>query len=172
MSVRIGEVKPGIESTKAAVHVHASRGGIELHSDPRVTLDPVEARNFAALLVRASDEVERMRATSERHNAPVAIKTPSHMDFAPLCRCGHGLVFHAKHRQAEEAHVFNQNLRGLYGDARAAFIRERDQASPLHGPCCVGTPELCDCTAFAHHETGADALHSFIRVWEREELPR
>jgi len=45
--------------------VHASRGGVELLSDPRVTLEPIAARNYAALLVRAADEVERMRSKPE-----------------------------------------------------------------------------------------------------------
>ena len=63
MSVRIGDVKPENPNPhRAAIHVHASRGGVELLSDPRVTLEPVEARNYAALLIRAADEAERMRA--------------------------------------------------------------------------------------------------------------
>jgi len=65
MSARIGEV-PGLPiSDDPAVHVHASRGGVELLSDPRVTLEPIAARNYAALLVRAADEVERMRSKPE-----------------------------------------------------------------------------------------------------------
>jgi len=45
--------------------VHASRAGVELHADSAITLQPIEARNYAALLVRAADEVERMRAKPE-----------------------------------------------------------------------------------------------------------
>jgi len=68
MSVRIGEVKPEHPNpNSAAVHVQASRAGVELHSDPTMTLDPIEARNYAALLVRAADEVERMRVRGTDH---------------------------------------------------------------------------------------------------------
>lgn len=60
MSVRIGEV---LDPTKAQVvaHVGASTAGVEVNTEARLTFDPVEARNYAALLVRAADEVERMR---------------------------------------------------------------------------------------------------------------
>ena len=62
MSVRIGEVNPDLgKENRATVHVKASRAGVELHSDPLITLEPTQARNYAALLVRAADEVERMR---------------------------------------------------------------------------------------------------------------
>jgi hypothetical protein len=64
MSARIGEVI-SVHQADPAVHVSASRGGVELLSDPRVTLEPIHARNFAALLVRGADEVERMRARSD-----------------------------------------------------------------------------------------------------------
>jgi hypothetical protein len=67
MSAIIGTVPP-IEVTypdKGAV-VYASLGGVELHCDDKFTLDPIQARNFAALLVRAADEVERMRGRPER----------------------------------------------------------------------------------------------------------
>lgn len=63
MSVRIGEVNP--QGANADVHVWASRGGVELHTEPNLSLEPTQARNYAALLVRAADEVERMRAKSE-----------------------------------------------------------------------------------------------------------
>lgn len=65
MSVRIGEVPGPPTSDDPAVHVHASRAGVELLSNPSATLEPVVARNYAALLVRAADEVERMRAKPE-----------------------------------------------------------------------------------------------------------
>jgi len=70
MSVRIGEVSPE-NIAQAAVHVHASRAGVELHADPDVTLEPIQARNFAALLVRGADEVERMRARRRSTDEPV-----------------------------------------------------------------------------------------------------
>jgi hypothetical protein len=56
MSAHIGDV--------AGFAVWVSRGGVEVHGDittNRRDLTPVEARNLAALLVRAGDEVERMR---------------------------------------------------------------------------------------------------------------
>ena len=44
--------------------VWASTDGVELRFESReLPLSPVAARNFAALLVRAADEVERMRRT-------------------------------------------------------------------------------------------------------------
>jgi hypothetical protein len=65
MSARIGEVPGPPTSDDPAVHVHASRAGVELLSNPRITLEPIAARNYAALLVRGADEVERMRAKPE-----------------------------------------------------------------------------------------------------------
>lgn len=72
MSVRIGEVNPrsmpdAITDSRieADVIVQASRAGVELYSAPKLTLDPIQARNYAALLVRGADEVERMRAKPE-----------------------------------------------------------------------------------------------------------
>jgi hypothetical protein len=65
MSARIGEVPGPPYKADPAVHVSASRGGVELLSDPRITLEPIAARNYAALLVRGADEVERMRAKPE-----------------------------------------------------------------------------------------------------------
>ena len=66
MSVRIGEVRPeNPNPLQAAIHVHASRAGVELLTSLNLTLQPVEARNYAALLVRAADEVERMRSKPE-----------------------------------------------------------------------------------------------------------
>ena len=69
MSARIGEVNPRVipdaitdGRIAADAFVHASRAGVELHSEPNLTLDPIQARNYAALLVRAADEVERMRS--------------------------------------------------------------------------------------------------------------
>jgi hypothetical protein len=59
MSVRIGEMNRS--DGKILSYVHASLGGVELTSDERFTLEPVAARNGAAVLVRAADEVERMR---------------------------------------------------------------------------------------------------------------
>jgi hypothetical protein len=70
MSVRIGEV-PVVGSQDGAAHALASRGGVELsvssdgESSEEVTLEPVQARNYAALLVRAANEVERMRGPAE-----------------------------------------------------------------------------------------------------------
>jgi hypothetical protein len=66
MSVRIGEVRPELPNpSHAAIHVQASRAGVELLTSLNLTLQPVEARNYAALLVRAADEVERMRSKPE-----------------------------------------------------------------------------------------------------------
>jgi hypothetical protein len=79
MSVRIGGVRgPSSNSPNDTADVWCSRSGVEVRVfnsdlDAKLserqgvtrTLDPVAARNFAALLVRASDEVERMRAASK-----------------------------------------------------------------------------------------------------------
>jgi hypothetical protein len=62
MSTRIGVVrlkpdrKPGYED--AALHVWASTAGVELHSEPKLTLSPEEARDYAALLVAAAHRAE------------------------------------------------------------------------------------------------------------------
>lgn len=62
MSVQIGSIGGELVNNTAKVHVWASIGGVEIHADPEFTLQPTEARNFAALLERACDEVGRMRA--------------------------------------------------------------------------------------------------------------
>jgi hypothetical protein len=70
MSVRIGQV-PVIGTQEGAAYVLASRGGVELsvssdgESSEDVSLEPVQARNYAAQIVRAADEVERMRGPAE-----------------------------------------------------------------------------------------------------------
>ena len=79
MSVRIGGVRgPSSNSPHDAADVWCSRSGVELRVfnsdlDAKLserqgvmrTLDPVAARNLAALLVRASEEAERMLAASK-----------------------------------------------------------------------------------------------------------
>lgn len=64
MSVRIGEIHAIAYESRAddRVVVHASRSSVEIHTISHLFLEPVEARNLAALLVRAADEAERMRA--------------------------------------------------------------------------------------------------------------
>jgi hypothetical protein len=62
MSVLIGRVG---DEHKRDVRVWASRCGVDVHVSDRFDdrdLTPIEARNLAALLVRAADECERMRA--------------------------------------------------------------------------------------------------------------
>jgi hypothetical protein len=66
MSARIGTaigVRFSTHDREPQVEVAASSGGVELVSigAASFTLTPIEARNYAALLVRAADEVERMR---------------------------------------------------------------------------------------------------------------
>jgi len=65
VSVRIGEINPDPRPVDADVHVAASRAGVEVLSNPRLTIEPAQARNYAALLVRGADEVERMRSKPE-----------------------------------------------------------------------------------------------------------
>jgi hypothetical protein len=47
------------------IEVWASRAGVETGRTDLETLSPRAARNLAALLVRAADECERMRAPSD-----------------------------------------------------------------------------------------------------------
>ncbi len=65
MSAKIGEVHgPASNSPSIVVEMFASLAGAEmrvLKHEQHVTLDPIAARNLAALLVRAADECERMR---------------------------------------------------------------------------------------------------------------
>ena len=69
MSAYIGSVKgPHNNSPDDSFKVLASRGSVELvdlcdNQEIISMLDPIAARNLAALLVRAADEVERMRTT-------------------------------------------------------------------------------------------------------------
>jgi hypothetical protein len=62
MSAKIGQIETGNGATKVC-EVWCSRGGVEMGS---VTLSPTEARNAAALLVRAADECEWMRSREEK----------------------------------------------------------------------------------------------------------
>lgn len=71
MSAFIGSLHgPGANGASVVADVWASSAGVEVRPGDenlfkRVftagALDPIVARNFAALLVRAGDEVERMR---------------------------------------------------------------------------------------------------------------
>lgn len=77
MSAYIGKVHgPHHNSPGDAAEVWCSTGGVELHlfvDDAKSvcssrSFDPIAARNLAALLVRASEEVERMRASKDTEN--------------------------------------------------------------------------------------------------------
>lgn len=66
MSAFIGSMKgPHHNSPEDAAEVWCSVAAVELHLHRAVdgwrSFDPIAARNLAALLVRASEEVERMR---------------------------------------------------------------------------------------------------------------
>jgi len=72
MSAFVGAVNaPDHNSPNEGARVYASRGGAELTvfgvdgSKVLRSFDPIAARNLAALLVRASEEAERMRARPE-----------------------------------------------------------------------------------------------------------
>lgn len=73
MSAFIGSVKgPNHNSERTVADVWCGLHHVEIRvvDEPGVfALDPIAARNFAALLVRASEEVERMRARSEAGGA-------------------------------------------------------------------------------------------------------
>lgn len=69
MSALIGKLYGA--SNKVVAEVWSSRGGVEISVDSAsVSLDPIAARNYAALLARASEEVERMRNKSDRLEGP------------------------------------------------------------------------------------------------------
>lgn len=79
MSAFIGSVNvPHHNSPDVGAEVRCSLGGVEvkfLHANHGTTeawqgFDPIAARNFAALLVRASEEVERMRARNVEEPSP------------------------------------------------------------------------------------------------------
>lgn len=66
MSVFIGEARgPDHNSPAVAADVWCSPGQVELtvfgSTRVSISIDPVAARNYAALLVRGADEAERMR---------------------------------------------------------------------------------------------------------------
>lgn len=74
MSAFIGDVKgPHHNSPKVAAGVWCSPSQVELgvidEGTGRINLDPIAARNLAALLVRASEEAERMAAHRETEQA-------------------------------------------------------------------------------------------------------
>ena len=64
MSALIGKLHSA--SGQLIAEVWASRANVEIEvTCPQLGVTPIVARNFAALLVRASEEVERMRSKSE-----------------------------------------------------------------------------------------------------------
>ena len=72
MSAKIGDLFTTHNGSNSKIgEVWASRGGVELHLTEgatimhRAPMDPIAARNAAAVLVRASEEVERMRRHGE-----------------------------------------------------------------------------------------------------------
>jgi hypothetical protein len=70
VSAFIGAVRgPNHNSPKDAADVYCSLSGVELTISDEgrtgVSLCPIAARNLAALLVRASEEVERIRARNK-----------------------------------------------------------------------------------------------------------
>jgi len=77
MSAFIGHVNaPHHNSPTKHAEVWASLAGVEfvLFSEARL-LDPTAARDYAALLVRAADESERMRGASEADRLRVALQS-------------------------------------------------------------------------------------------------
>lgn len=78
MSARIGEIKL-VEDV--VTHVSASRAGVEVLTEARLTYDPINARNYAALLVRAADEAERMR----KHHVEPDFGDPHTTDYCVTC---------------------------------------------------------------------------------------
>jgi len=85
MSVRIGEVGKGLATNTVAAIVSASSAGVELANDARTVLSPVEARNYAALLVRAAEEVEHMRDRAARERRELELE-----QLAREGKVGHG----------------------------------------------------------------------------------
>jgi len=73
MSVFVGSVKgPHHNSPNDAADVWCSPGHVELRVlDSAPNFDPIAARNLAALLVRASEEAERMAACREVEQSPI-----------------------------------------------------------------------------------------------------
>lgn len=65
MSIRIGAVRLRHDTDEAAVHVLASSAGVEIHSDPLMTLSPGEAREYAAFLVGGASWVDSTRRSDE-----------------------------------------------------------------------------------------------------------
>lgn len=75
MSAFIGDVKaPHSNSPNTRFRVFCSLSGVEINDLAfsedvvSVCLDPIAARNYAALLVRAAEECERMRERADREN--------------------------------------------------------------------------------------------------------
>lgn len=75
MSTFIGNVKgPRHNSPSEAFEVWCSLNTVEIHvvgTGSTRNLDPVAARNLAALLVRASEEAERMTARKAPEDNPI-----------------------------------------------------------------------------------------------------
>lgn len=78
MSLLIGSIRPtkvevnGVLVDKAAVFVHASTGGVEIASEPSLSIDPEEARAYSAHLSRAAETCERMRMRNSALGAAAA----------------------------------------------------------------------------------------------------
>jgi len=84
MSARIGEIYA--PSGLVLARVLASLGGVEVKGDvPNdYTVQPIEARNAAALLVRAADEVERMRRRARPEGAPEFVQYDTDFVVDPI----------------------------------------------------------------------------------------
>jgi hypothetical protein len=109
VSARIGEIHA--PSGLVLARVLASLGGVEVKGDvPNdYTVQPIEARNAAALLVRAADEVERMR------HPEVSTSVAYETDFA---------VDPVKYPRVSSAHsLLAEELKDLLRDARADAVQ-------------------------------------------------
>lgn len=62
MSTRVGQ----FQKNSYAGFVMASKTGVDVVSNDAFTMQPEEARSLAAILLRAADEVERVRKYSEQ----------------------------------------------------------------------------------------------------------
>ena len=62
------------------MYIHISLAGVELHCEPgaEMTLDPVQARTLASLLMHASNEAEMMKM---RTQAEEELRTARHFPF-------------------------------------------------------------------------------------------
>jgi len=80
MSALVGNIHDSAGTLR--VHVYASRGGVEITSDEKFNLSPLQARVYAAHLQAGAIECERMRENAPASDINLALLGLEHAALA------------------------------------------------------------------------------------------